>query len=120
MPRVEFKEKYGTRRFVLASRYFALEELNVIHTATFQSSPEKVEVLSIMEGEGRLENEAGWLGYRPGDTWLIPPAANLYRIVPAIDTKFLKFYVPDLQKDFHDPLKHREIPAEIVRQIVFE
>ncbi len=120
LPRVEFKEKYGTHRFVLASRYFALEELNVIHTATFQSSPEKVEVLSIMEGEGRLENAAGWLGYRPGDTWLIPPAANLYRIVPAIDTKFLKFYVPDLQKDFHDPLKHREIPAEIVRQIVFE
>ena len=120
LPRIEFKEKYGTRRFVLASRYFALEVLSVIHTATFQSSPEKVEVLSIMEGEGRLENGAGWLAYRPGETWLIPPGANLYRMVPAIDTKFLKFYVPDLQKDFREPLKQRGIPTEKIRQIVFE
>jgi len=73
-----------------------------------------------MEGEGRLENEAGWLAYRPGDTWLIPPAADLYRMVPATDTKFLKFYVPDLQKDFRDPLKRQGIPAEKIRQIVFE
>ena len=73
LPRLEFKEKYGTRRFVLASRYFALEELSVRHTATFHSTPDRVEVLSIMEGEGRIENEAGWLGYRPGETWLIPP-----------------------------------------------
>ena len=120
LPRIEFKEKYGLRRFVLASRYFALEVLSVIRTATFHSSPEKVEVLSIMEGEGRLENEAGWLAYRPGDTWLIPPAADLYRMVPATDTKFLKFYVPDLQKDFRDPLKRQGIPAEKIRQIVFE
>ena len=52
LPRVECKEKYGTRRFVLASRFFALEELSVRHTATFHSSPEKVEVLSITGRRG--------------------------------------------------------------------
>jgi mannose-6-phosphate isomerase len=120
LPRFEFKEKYGTRRFVLASRYFALEVLNISRTATFHSSPEKVEVLSIMEGDGRIENEAGWLAYRPGETWLIPPDANQYRMVPAMETKYLKFYVPDLDKDFREPLKEHGIPPEKIRQIVFE
>lgn len=120
LPRLEFKAIYGTRRFVLACRFFALEELSVRHMATFHSSPEKVEVLSITEGEGRIENEAGWLAYRPGDTWLIPPAANLYRLVPRIDTRLLKFYVPDIERDFREPLKRRGIPPGKIRQIVFE
>ena len=94
--------------------------MRVLQTANFLSSPEKVEVLSILEGDGRIENEAGWLGYRAGDTWLIPPAAGAYRMVPGLDTKFLKFYVPDLDRDFREPLKRRGIPAEKIRQIVFE
>jgi hypothetical protein len=67
-----------------------------------------------------MENEAGWLAYRPGETWLIPPAANLYRLVPGLDTKLLKFYVPDIERDFRAPLKRRGIPPEKIRQIVFE
>jgi mannose-6-phosphate isomerase len=120
LPQVEFSEKYGEHRFVLASRYFALEVLSVRHTANFQSSPEKVEVFSILEGDGRIENQAGWLAYRPGETWMIPPNAGAYRLVPGIDTKFLKFYVPDLERDFREPLKRRGIASEIIRQIVFE
>ena len=77
-------------------------------------------MLSIVEGEGRIENEAGWLAYRPGETWLIPPGAGLYRMVPDPGTKVLKFYVPDLEKDFREPLKRQRIPAEKIRQIVFE
>jgi mannose-6-phosphate isomerase class I len=120
LPRVECQEKFGTRRFVLASRFFALEELSVRHSATFHSSPERVEVLSILEGEGRIENEAGWLAYRRGVTWLIPPSSNLYRLVPRLDTKLLKFYVPDIERDFRAPLERRGIPPEMIRQIVFE
>ena len=120
LPILEFKEKYGTRRFVTASRYFALELLTVRNTATFQSAPDRVQVLSILEGEGRLENEAGWLGYRPGETWIIPPSAGLFRMVPGLDTRFLKFYVPDIEKDFTEPLRQRKVPPEKIRQIVFE
>ena len=120
LPRIQCNEKYGARRFVLASRFFALEELSVHQPATFHSSPERVEVLTILEGNGRIENEAGWLAYRPGDTWLIPPTANLYRLAPRVDTKLLKFYVPDIERDFHAPLKRRGIPPEKIRQIVFE
>ncbi|MFZ0962588.1 MAG: type I phosphomannose isomerase catalytic subunit [Terriglobia bacterium] len=120
LPRLELKEKYGTRRLVLASRFFALEELSVRHTATFHSMPERVEALSIVEGEGRFENEAGWLAYRPGETWLIPPGAGRYRMVPDPGAKVLKFYVPDLEKDFREPLRRQRIPEEKIRQIVIE
>lgn len=120
LPKIVRDEKYGTRRFVLASRFFALEELTVRNPATFRSSPERVEVLSILEGDGRIENEAGWLAYRTGDTWLIPPGADRYRLMPGVDTKLLKFYVPDIQKDFREPLKQLGIPSEKIRQIVFE
>jgi mannose-6-phosphate isomerase len=120
LPRLEFKEKYGARRFVMASRYFALEVLSVRCTATFLSAPHRVEVLSILEGEGRIENEAGWFGYRPGETWLIPPGIGSYRVVPGLDTKFLKFYIPDLVKDFRDPLQRRGVPPEKIHQVVFE
>lgn len=120
LPKVEFREPYGKRRLVLASRYFALEEFSLLRTANFTSSSERVEVISILEGEGRVENAAGWLGYRTGETWVIPPAANHYRVVPGIETRFLKFYVPDLNRDFREPLRKRGVPPEKIRQIVCE
>lgn len=120
LPRVDFQEKYGARRMVLASRFFALEELKVLHKVNFCSSSERVEVLSILEGEGRIENEAGWLYYRRGETWLVPPSGNSYRIAPLLDTRLLKFYAPDIERDFREPLKRRGIAAEVIRRIVFE
>jgi mannose-6-phosphate isomerase len=120
LPRLEFREKYGLRRYVLASRFFALEELRIRRTASFCAAPDRVEVLSVVEGEGRIENAEGWLAYRTGDTWLIPPGTGLYRMVPGLDTRVLRFYVPDLEKDFREPLQRRGTPATIIRQIVFD
>jgi mannose-6-phosphate isomerase len=120
LPRLELREKYGTRRFVLACRFFALEELRVVRGAAFHCPPVRVEVLSILEGSGRIENEEGWFNYHPGETWLIPPAADLYRVMPRLDTRILKFYVPDLDTDFRAPLERKGIPAKEIQQIVFE
>jgi hypothetical protein len=67
-----------------------------------------------------MESAAGWLGYRAGDTWLIPPATGQYRLVPRETTRLLKFYVPDLEKDFRGPLKKRGVRAAKINQIVFD
>ncbi len=120
LPRLEFRERFGTRRFVLASRFFALEEWSVQTTAHLESSPERVEVFSILEGEGRVENAAGWMNYRTGETWIIPPAAGAYRLVPRPKTRLLKFYVPDLDADFRRPLAERGVRPDILNQIVFD
>lgn len=120
LPRWEFEESFGARRYVMACRYFALEELLLRKIATFKSSPERVEVYSVLRGEGRVENASGWLGYRTGETWIIPPAAGSYRFVPQRGTRLLKFYVPSLVKDFRRPLAARNVPPEMVEKIVFD
>lgn len=120
LPRLQFREPYGWRRYVLACRFFALEELTLRRRGTFAGKRERVEVLSLLEGEGRVETAAGWLGYRAGDTWLIPPATGAYRLVPRDTTRLLKFYLPDLEKDFRQPLAKRGVRAARINKIVFD
>jgi len=120
LPRWEFQEPFGTRRYVTACRYFALEEIFLRKMAAFKSSPQRVEVYSVLKGEGRVENSGGWLGYRTGETWIIPPAAGAYRFVPLEGTRFLKFYVPDLVQDFRRPLAAHNVPPEDIEKIVFD
>jgi mannose-6-phosphate isomerase len=120
LPRWEFQEPFGTRRYIMACRYFAVEEIFLRKMATFKSSPQRVEVYSVLEGEGRVENTSGWLGYRTGETWIIPPAAGAYRFVPQEETCFLKFYVPNLIEDFRRPLAARNVPPEDVEKVVFD
>jgi mannose-6-phosphate isomerase len=120
LPRLEFQESYGKRRYVLACRFFALEELTLRREGTFAGKPERVEVLSLLKGKGRMETAAGWLDYRAGDTWLIPPATGTYRLAPREKTRLLRFYVPDLEKDFRQPLSKRGVPAARINKVVFD
>ena len=120
LPRFEFQEPFGTRRYIMACRYFAVEEIFLRKMATFKSSPQRVEVYSVLEGVGRVENTSGWLGYRTGETWIIPPAAGAYRFVPQQGTRLMKFYVPKLMGDFRRPLAARNVPPEDVEKIVFD
>ncbi len=120
LPRVELQEPFGMRRFVLASRFFAMEELTLGKQGSFQSSRERVEVLSMIAGEGRVETPLGWFGYRSGDTWVIPPGAAEYRLAPIETTRVLKYYVPDVDKDFREPLRKRRVPREMIQNIIFD
>lgn len=120
LPRCVFDAPFGSRRFILASPYFAVEELKLRKTGRFEGSSGHMEALSILAGEGRVETAAGWLGYRPGDTWVIPPGAGDYRVAPVENTRVLKFYVPDLDKDFRRPLSRRGIKRELLKKIIFE
>lgn len=120
LPRLEFRAPFGSRRYVLASRFFAVEELTLRKAAYFESAPERVEILSLLAGGGRMETRAGWLACRTGDTWIIPPGTGQYRLVPQKKTRVLKFYVPDLDTDFRRPLAKRGIRADQIRKVVFD
>jgi mannose-6-phosphate isomerase len=120
LPELRFREPYGLRRFVLACRHFALEELTLRKRGTFRGRPERVEILTLLEGEGRVETDGGWFGYQPGHTWLIPPATAKYRLVPRVRTRLLKLYVPDLERDFLRPLQKRGAKAAKLNRIVFD
>ena len=119
LPIVRIKESWGSRRYVAACGFFALEELTLQKRGVFQGRGHAVEVLSVLEGAGRVETPAGWMGYDTGDTWLIPPAAPEYRLVPRAKTRMLKFYVPDVEKDFRKALQMRGVRASKIEQITF-
>ncbi len=119
LPRVEFRESYGWRRYVVASRFFAVEELGLRKLGSFEGRPERVEILSVLAGEGRVENDRGWLAYGTGDTWLIPPATRGYRLVPREKSRLLRIYVPRLNQDFRRPLVKRRVPAAKIKKLVF-
>lgn len=120
LPRLEFHEPFGARRYVVACRHFAVEELNARKTVFGAGARARVEIFSILHGEGRMETEAGWLGYRAGETWLIPPATGRYRLVPQKETRCLKFYIPDLDKDFRGPLLKRGVKSRDIQKICFD
>ncbi|HVA01763.1 MAG TPA: type I phosphomannose isomerase catalytic subunit [Terriglobia bacterium] len=120
LPRVVLREPFGFRRFVVASRYFAVEELTLEKTAHFKAAPERVETLAILAGEGRVETPSGWLGYRTGDAWVVPPAAGQYRLSPVEKTRLLKFYVPDVERDFRRLRSRRGFKAALVAKILFD
>jgi mannose-6-phosphate isomerase len=120
LPQAVVHEPFGFRRYILACQYFVVEELRLNKTGKFKSSAEHVETLSIVAGEGRVETAAGWLGYRAGDTWVIPPEAGTYRVAPVEETRLLKFYVPDIDKDFRRPLARHGYRAEQFNKILFE
>jgi len=120
LPHLKFREPFGYRRFVLACRLFAVEELLLRKTACFEGSPRRVEVFSMLAGGGRMETAAGWSGYRTGDTWIIPPATGTYRLVPETKTRALKFYVPDLDADFRRPLAKRGVRAAQMKKVIFD
>lgn len=120
LARFEFGEPYGARRYVLACRYFGVEELTLRKPACFRGSPERVEAYSMLSGEGRVETAAGWLAYRTGHTWLIPQPVESFRLVPEQETRLLRFYVPDLDKDFRRPLAERGVRPGEIRKIIFD
>jgi hypothetical protein len=119
LPVVNLKEPWGTRRFVAACGYFALEELTLQKGAAFQGRRSAVEVLSVLVGSGRVETSAGWMGFRTGDTWLIPPKSAEYRLMPREKTRMLKFYVPDVERDFRQSLLKRGVRASKIERITF-
>jgi mannose-6-phosphate isomerase len=120
LPRLEFREPFGSRRYVVACRHFAVEELTLARPAHWSGSPERVEIYSVLEGEGRVETSEGWMGYRTGETWLIPPATGNYRFVPRKKTQLLKFYVPDVESDFVQPLLKRRAARRKIEKICFD
>jgi mannose-6-phosphate isomerase class I len=120
LPLFEFRERYGSRRFILANRHFALEELRLEIPATFSGSPERIELLTALSGSATLEAAGVQSTCQPGNTWLVPPATREYGCIPQGKARWLKFYVPDLDRDFRQPLARRGLSSAEIDRIVFD
>ncbi len=120
LPHAVVREPFGLRRYVLACRHFAVEELTLDKTGKFTAVEARVEMLSVLQGAGRVETAAGWFGYHPGDTWLIPPGDYRYRLEPRSNTRMLKVYVPDSTEDWRRTLRRRRVKKTLLDRIIFD
>lgn len=120
LPKIEFQEPFGRRRYAVACRHFAVEELGLREPFKFLASKDRAECLTVISGSGRVEIEAGWLAYRTGQTWLVPAGSASYRLVPEKPSRVLRYYIPDIESDFRQPLARRGLPPDLIAQVVFD
>ena len=120
LTKIELPEPFGSRRWAVACRYFAVEELAVRTAASFPDVAGRVECLTVIRGAGRVEIPAGWLAYRPGQTWVVPAGCAPFRLMPESSSRLIRFYVPDLDRDFRRSLASRGASREQIQSVVFE
>ena len=118
--KIELSEPFGSRCWAVACRYFAVEELVVRSAAAFPPGAGRVECLTVVRGAGRVEIAAGWLAYRSGQTWLIPAGCAPFRLMPESSSHLIRYYVPDLDRDFRQPLKSHGASPEQISAVVFD
>jgi len=116
----ELAEPFGSRCWLVACPYFGLEQWTVRRAVTYPAPPNRVECLVVIRGAGRVEIPDGWLAYRPGQTWLVPATCAPFRLVPENQSCVIRFYVPDLDRDFRQPLEERGVSPDTIRGVVFE
>jgi mannose-6-phosphate isomerase len=110
IPPLSVEEGANERRYLLASRYFALEEWRVREPWSVLSHQEKFVALTTLEGQGTIEHSSGQEAYRPGSTIMIPAGMGPYRLVPHRPSRLLRSYVGDLQADIIAPLRSAGFP----------
>ena len=104
-PLLRFPEPFGWRRYVIACRYFGVECLTCERDVALVGNPKRVEILTFLDGAGRFETPEGTFPFQTGQTWLVPPQMPPSRLAPDPGCEVLRYYVPDLEKDFAEPLR---------------
>lgn len=86
------------KTYLAACPYFAAEiwEFSGIVNAT--TSPDRFELLVLLDGPGRIHWGSESMPYGRGEAWLLPAALGCYQLTAQSSTKLLRTYVPDLQQ----------------------
>jgi mannose-6-phosphate isomerase len=84
----------GKRELLSACRYFAAERLEWDGTFDYQPDPEHLDLLIFLRGRGLLGAET----YSPGDAYLIPAEAPVFKVEAETPTEVIRAYVPELEK----------------------
>lgn len=104
------REAVNERRYLIASRYFALEEWRLHRPWTVASQRDRFSALTAIEGEGVIDYAGGQEEYRAGHTMMIPAAMGAYRLLPRQPSRLLCSYLPDLAADIVAPLRAADCP----------
>jgi len=103
-------ERAGARESYLVScPYFATEKWEFEAPISRSTSPERFELLIILEGFGRIAWGGHEVDYTRAQAWLLPAALGTYRLIPTSYTSLLRAYVPGNAMDYEGYFSERGI-----------
>ncbi len=105
--------------FFAACKYFATERWDFSSRIGAVTSPERFELLIVIEGSGEIECGHQRMEYGAAQAWLMPAALGAYQLTPNSRTSVLRTYVPDIMKDFVARLEEQRIGEATWSRIVF-
>ena len=118
-PELRFPEPFGSRLYLVACRHFGVEHLTCEKEAPLVAEERRVEILTFLGGQGQFHTANGPLPFATGQTWLVPPRMSEGRLMPEGRCEMLRYYVPDLEKDFVEPLRARGVSESQIRSVVY-
>lgn len=86
--------------FFIACRYFTTDKWAFDRLIVRATSPERFELLIVLQGAGQILWGGSQAEYGPAQAWLVPAALGTYRINPASYTSLLRTYVPGRSMNF--------------------
>src|SRR5206468_2361829 len=106
VPSLVIQRAYGEQRFLVACRYFALEQLTVAHATGAQPMGSKFHILACLDGEAQIVAASAQTSIRAGETFVLPACLGEYGLMPnAGACRLLRMYVPSLRADIIEPLQ---------------
>jgi mannose-6-phosphate isomerase len=78
----------------LTCSYFETRMLDFAEPIAAETNDERLELLIVLEGQGRIEAASGHSSYARGETWLLPATLGAGRLVPSVSTAVLRTFVP--------------------------
>jgi mannose-6-phosphate isomerase len=107
-----------TETHFIACKYFAAERWDFSRPIGASASPERFDLLVVLEGSGCIEWGNERAEYAPAQVWMIPAALGEYQLVPEAPTSLLRTYVPGDLAEFSRRLAARGVPESAASRIV--
>ena len=104
--------------YFVACPYFATERWEIAGSAALRASPERFELLIILEGTGDITIGAGKLPYGPAQAWLLPAALGDYRVESQQRTTLLRTYVPTNLQNFGNEFAGENVKEEDWKRVI--
>lgn len=90
------------RTFIACCKYFAAEKIETDDFAVEETDGRSFHILFFAKKSAEIECENGTFEAEAGDTFIIPASLGEYKING--ECEYLKFYIPEFEKDILSPL----------------
>jgi mannose-6-phosphate isomerase len=99
-------------------RYFAMEKWEFDAEIARATSPERFDVLIVLEGSGEIGWQGGRETFGPAQAWLVPAALGKYRVMPKTVCSILRTHVPGDSQNFGNEFARLNVKEEDWKKLV--